>query len=252
MASGAQETTPGKPSPISRGVRHIKKPKPGVPKATALARPGLDIVIWPACPASGQTVAMEISRILNAPISRSNDLLEAVEEASVLVTIVDRSFPAPTDQRNFGHRLQFNTIDQTKSSDGNKDHAPGITGPRNWIFEAVRQVRFKMGNGFGRLAAQQSVSTELGRPIEELQSWERELVKSSDIENALLCAEIAGELGDYLLSGHFANVPNYKSYGHYEDKTNVERAALAFRDLQRMNLAEIRMGLRAYRVNPYR
>lgn len=62
-----------------------------------------------------------------------------------------------------------------------------------WRLEAVRQVRLLMGRGYRRFAAQHEIATQLGRTIDEMQEWERDLLRSPDYENDLLCSELAGE-----------------------------------------------------------
>lgn len=125
-----------------------------------------------------------------------------------------------------------------------------VLGPRtspystvNWRLEAVRHVRFLVGQGYRRIIAQQQVATALARSVDELQQWERELVQSSDLENDLLCSEFAGELLEFLHSGHYTNVPHYKSYGSFGDRYNVARAAAIAKSIKQHSLAEIRQRL---------
>jgi hypothetical protein len=117
----------------------------------------------------------------------------------------------------------------------------------NWRLESVRQVRILVGQGYRKIAAQQQIADALARTIDELQAWERELVQSSDLENELLCSEFAGELLEYLRSGHYTNVPHYKSYGSYMDRFNVARAATIAKSMRQFSLSEIRSGLRLKR-----
>jgi len=117
----------------------------------------------------------------------------------------------------------------------------------NWRLEAVRQVRILVGQGYRKIAAQQQIADALARSIDELQAWERELVQSGDLENELLCSEFAGELLEYLRSGHYTSVPHYKSYGSYADRFNVARAAIIAKAMRQFSLSEIRGGLRLKR-----
>lgn len=117
----------------------------------------------------------------------------------------------------------------------------------NWRLEAIRQVRILVGQGYRKIAAQQQIAEALARSIDELQAWERELVQTSDFENELLCSEFAGELLEYLRSGHYTNVPHYKSYGSYMDRFNVARAASIAKAMRQFSLSEIRGGLRPNR-----
>jgi hypothetical protein len=117
----------------------------------------------------------------------------------------------------------------------------------NWQLEAVRQVRLRMGKGFRRGAAQIEVAAFLNKTIDDLQTWERELVKVSELENDLLCCELAGEFYDYLVSGHYTNVPRFKSYGTFAGEPNIARAARIVREMRRISLSEIRGGLRTRR-----
>jgi hypothetical protein len=120
-------------------------------------------------------------------------------------------------------------------------------GSPNWRLEAVRQVRFLMGQGYRRITAQQQIAGVLGRTVDELQSWERELVQSGDHENELLCSEFAGELLEFLRSGHFTNVPHYRIYGSYLNRSNVAHAATIAKNLRQLSLNDIRAGIKSVR-----
>lgn len=134
------------------------------------------------------------------------------------------------------------------------EHEPFVLGthavPRhgtNWRLEAVRQVRLLVGQGYRRISAQQQIAASLSRSIDDLQAWERELVQNPDIENDLLCSEFAGELLEHLRSGHYTNVPHYKSYGSFADRFNVARAAGIAKTMRQYSLTDIRTGLRSAR-----
>jgi len=117
----------------------------------------------------------------------------------------------------------------------------------HWRLEAVRQVRFLIGQGFRRIIAQQKIAEALGRSVDDLQAWERELVQSNDLENELLCSEFAGELLEYLRSAHYTNVPHYKAYGTYRDRYNIARAAIIAKTIRQSAISEIRAGLNSKR-----
>lgn len=116
---------------------------------------------------------------------------------------------------------------------------------QHWRLEAVRKVRLMMGGGARRLAAQATIARQLGRTVEDLQEWERELVKSSDIENDLLCTELVGEFYDFFISGHYTNIEGYKTFGSFNGTYNIARAAKIARAMRRVSIADIRTGLRA-------
>lgn len=118
---------------------------------------------------------------------------------------------------------------------------------RNWKLEAVRQVRLLMGQGYRRFAAQQDVAAQLGFTMNDLQTWERELVQNPDWENELLCSELAGEYLDRLLSSHPTNIPNYKAFGAYAKRYNIERAADIAKSSKRNSIRDIRAALRGSR-----
>jgi hypothetical protein len=117
----------------------------------------------------------------------------------------------------------------------------------DWRLEAIRHVRLLMGQGYRRFAAQQQVAVAVGKTIDELQEWERELVKSSDHENDLLCSELAGEFLEYLTSGHYTNIPQYRTFGSYGGLYNIARAATIVKNRRQHSLADIRTALRSGR-----
>ncbi|GLQ57933.1 hypothetical protein [Devosia nitrariae] len=114
----------------------------------------------------------------------------------------------------------------------------------NWKLEAVRQVRLLMGRGYRRFAAQQDIAAQLGFTMNDLITWERELVQNPDWENELFCSELAGEYLDRLLSGHPTNIPNYKAFGAYAKRYNIERAADIAKSSKRHSIRDIRSALR--------
>lgn len=117
----------------------------------------------------------------------------------------------------------------------------------NWHLEAVRHVRFLMGQGYRRIAAQQEIAIALNRTIEDMQTWERELVKQDAFENELICTELAGELNEFLTNTHFSAIPDYQIYGSFEGMYNVERASHIARAFRSITLDDIRSGLRPHR-----
>ena len=114
-----------------------------------------------------------------------------------------------------------------------------------WHLEAVRRVRMMMGRGYRRLAAQEEMAQHLSCTVKNLQDWERELVKSSDYENDLICAELVGEFHDYFVSGHYTNIDQYKAYGSYDGQLNIARAAGIAKATRNLSFGQIRSGLRA-------
>ncbi|KFC62694.1 hypothetical protein FF80_03260 [Devosia sp. LC5] len=114
-----------------------------------------------------------------------------------------------------------------------------------WRLEAVRQVRLLMGQGYRRFAAQHEIATQLGRTIDEMQEWERSLLRSPDYENDLLCSELAGEFLERLVGGHYTNIPQYKSFGSYKGVYNFERAANIAKARRQSSMTEIRTALKA-------
>jgi hypothetical protein len=122
-----------------------------------------------------------------------------------------------------------------------------LTTATNWRLEAVRQVRILMGQGFRRFAAQADIAGQLGCTMGDLQEWERELVQDPDYENELLCSELAGEMMDRLTSSHPTNVPNYKAYGSYGKRHNIERAAEIVKSRKRHSIRDIRAALKGGR-----
>ncbi|MEO8683578.1 MAG: hypothetical protein ABI414_01925, partial [Devosia sp.] len=65
--------------------------------------------------------------------------------------------------------------------------------------------------------------------------------------NELLCTEFAGELFEYLASGHYTNVPHFKSYGSFGGTYNIAHAASIAKALRHTSIADIRSGLRGRR-----
>jgi hypothetical protein len=119
--------------------------------------------------------------------------------------------------------------------------------PINWKLEAVRKVRLLMGQGYRRFAALQHVASQLGVTMNDLQTLERELVQDADLENELLCSELAGEYLDRLLVSHYTNLPNYKLFGVYGERYNAERAASIAKAHKHLSIPQIRAALRLER-----
>ena len=116
-----------------------------------------------------------------------------------------------------------------------------------WKLEALRQVRLLVGRGVRKMAALAEVSSTTRRSIDDLQQWERDLVKFSDFENDLFCTELAGELEDVLLTNHYSNIRNYQFYGSYNGTNNLERAATIAHHLRQLRPSDIIQGLRSVR-----
>lgn len=123
------------------------------------------------------------------------------------------------------------------------DHA-FPTETTSWKLEAARQVRLLVGGGLKKIAALSEVATAIRHTIDELQRWERDLVKFSDLENDLFCAELVGEFGDQLRASHFTNIRNYQYYGTFEGVLNLERATQLARHLRQVRIIDIQQGLR--------
>ncbi|WP_193335469.1 hypothetical protein [Devosia beringensis] len=114
----------------------------------------------------------------------------------------------------------------------------------NWKLEAARQVRLLVGGGLKKIAALSEVAAAIRHSIDDLQRWERDLVKFSDFENDLFCAELVGEFGDQLRASHFTNIRNYKFYGSFEGVLNLERATTLSRHLRQVRVTDINQALR--------
>jgi hypothetical protein len=117
----------------------------------------------------------------------------------------------------------------------------------NWKLEAVRQVRLLIGRGLRKIVAITEVSSAIRHSIDELQQWERDLVKFSDYENDLFCAELVGEFDDQLRATHYTNIRNYKFYGSFEGSYNLERATQLARHMRQVRMSDIQQGLRGVR-----
>jgi len=115
----------------------------------------------------------------------------------------------------------------------------------NWKLEASRQVRLLVGRGLRKIAAITEVAAALRHTPDQLQQWERDLVKFSDYENDLFCAELVGEFEDQLRASHYTNIRNYKFYGSFEGVFNLERATQLARHMRQVRMSDIQHGLRA-------
>ena len=126
------------------------------------------------------------------------------------------------------------------------DHA-FPTETTNWKLEALRQVRLLVGRGLRKIAAVAEVAAAIRHTIDELQRWEREIVKFDDYENDLFCAELVGEFDDQLRSSHYTNIRNYQFYGSFEGVLNLERATRLARHMRQVRMTDIQHGLRGVR-----
>lgn len=113
-----------------------------------------------------------------------------------------------------------------------------------WKLDALRQVRMLVGRGYRKIAALSEVANAINHTIDTLQDWERQLVKFSDLENDLYCAELVGEFEDYLRTGHYSHIRNYQLFGTFEGVLNMERAARLSRQMRHLRIADIRAALR--------
>lgn len=141
------------------------------------------------------------------------------------------------------HRLSSAIPEPSALTERDIDHA-FPTEKTNWQLEATRQVRLLVGSGLKKIAAQSEVATAIKHTIDELQRWERDLVKFSDYENDLFCTELVGEFGDQLRTSHFTNIRNYQFYGSFEGVLNLERATRLARHLRQVRISDIQQGLR--------
>lgn len=113
-----------------------------------------------------------------------------------------------------------------------------------WKLEALRRVRMRVGKGERKIFAMADIAERSGHSIDTLQEWERQLVKNSDYENDLNCAEYAGEFEGELVSGHYSNIAGYEYYGSYKGVYNLQRATEILNETQSMRLADVVEALR--------
>ena len=119
-----------------------------------------------------------------------------------------------------------------------------VAGKTKWKLEALRQVRFLVGSGVRKTAAQKQVGEAINHSIDDLQRWERDAVKFSDFENDLFCTELAGEFAQHFLSSHYSSIPNHRNYGIFEKTLNIERAQKLAHHMRRVRPSDIRAALR--------
>lgn len=127
---------------------------------------------------------------------------------------------------------------ETKPADDN------LAEDSQWKLEALRRVRMLIGKGYRKIFATAEIADLVGHRIEDFQEWERNLVKVSDIENDLYCAELAGEFEGHFVSGHYSNIDSYKMYGMYDGTYNMARASAIARKARQIQISDIWTGLR--------
>jgi hypothetical protein len=157
--------------------------------------------------------------------------------------------PKPIDNVFLAKELQSlleNTPGHFPLTERDLDNAHPTEGTR-WKLEALRQVRLLVGRGLRKMAALAEVSATTRRSIDDLQQWERDLVKFSDFENDLFCTELAGELEDVLRTSHYSSIRNYQFYGSYKGTNNLERAATIAHHMRQVRPSDIVQGLRSVR-----
>jgi len=148
---------------------------------------------------------------------------------------------------------QLRALEDTASSAARDSGAPATglepivdeDATTRWRLEALRRVRARVGKGKRKIYALSEVADSIEQSIDTLQAWERELVKSSDLENDLFCAELAGEFEGHFVSSHYTTIFSYERYGSYKGLYNLERAAAIAQELQHLRLIDIAAALRA-------
>ncbi len=113
-----------------------------------------------------------------------------------------------------------------------------------WRLEALRRVRVEVGKGKRKIYALADMAASVDQSIDTLQEWERQLVKSSDLENDLYCSELAGEFEAHFTSSHYTTIYGYERYGSYKGIYNLERAAAISANLHQFKLVDIAAAIR--------
>lgn len=153
--------------------------------------------------------------------------------------------------REMMHRVvgKFRRARQNAAAHNGQDLEEVLSQPSafQWKLEALRQVRLMVGQGYKKITALVEVAAAVNHSVDELQNWERELVRFGDLENDLYCAELVGEFEQYFRTTHYSNIPNYDRYGSFDGVHNMERAAKLARVVRRVSLHEINKALRNVR-----
>jgi hypothetical protein len=116
-----------------------------------------------------------------------------------------------------------------------------------WKLEALRQVRFRVGQGYKKYRALEEVGKAIGQSPEALRSWEKELERSRDRSIDLYCSELAGRYDRQFQGIENIKIPETETKIRHRGLTNFERAKYLHKDITDRQFPEIQDRIRHYR-----
>jgi hypothetical protein len=116
-----------------------------------------------------------------------------------------------------------------------------------WKLEALRQVRFRIGQGYKKYRALEEVGKAIGQSPEALRPWEKELERSRDRSVDLYCSELAGRYDQHFQGIENVEIPEAETDIRHRGLSNFEHAKYLHKVITDRQLPEIRDRIRHYR-----
>ena len=118
-----------------------------------------------------------------------------------------------------------------------------------WKLEALRQVRFRVGQGYKKYRALDEVGKAIGQSPEALRTWEKELEKSRDRSIDLYCSELAGKYDQHFQGKDSigAAIDKTEKGVYHRGVSNYDHAKHLHKEITERQLGEIRDKIRHYR-----
>jgi hypothetical protein len=115
-----------------------------------------------------------------------------------------------------------------------------------WKLEALRQVRFRVGQGMKKYRALEEVGQGIGQSPETLRGWEKELERSHDRSIDLYCSELAGLYASELKEKYPIDLQN-DQFGSHRGLGHLEDAKYLLESIENRTLSEIAEKIHQYR-----
>jgi hypothetical protein len=117
-----------------------------------------------------------------------------------------------------------------------------------WKLEALRQVRFRVGQGYKKYRALEEVGKAIGQSPEALRTWEKELERSRDRSVDLYCSELAGRYDQYFQGAEKIEIPETETNTLHRGLSNFDYAKYLHSEITARQLSEIRERIKLYRT----
>lgn len=114
-----------------------------------------------------------------------------------------------------------------------------------WKLEALLQVHYRIGTGWKKYRALETVANGIGQSVETLRDWEKELKADRDYSAEIRSAEIAGKHEAQFKAGHMIGFPDY---GMHKGRLLTDLARNLLPHLEARTFDQISAKLRENRI----